>query len=126
MSIMPENDTVATEVPAIATEPTWCDPRMCDADASMFDDRKHAGHGAEIELSLHDRLTHPEPGQPDYVQTVATFVEQHIADAGPTLGLHSETVGNDRGEGVGFELRMTLAEFKALHAEMGRLIQAAG
>jgi hypothetical protein len=54
------------------------------------------------------------------------LISQHASAAGPELGLHSETVGIDRhlGNGNGFQFQMTRDEFIALHAEMGRMIDA--
>jgi hypothetical protein len=99
------------------THPSWCDPRTCDVDAPLVGDRQHHTQGEDVALSLHDR----DESRPQFV---AAFVMQSPSDAAPTLGLHSETVGIDSRIGAGFMLRMTRDEFIALHAQMGRLIEA--
>lgn len=98
--------------------PSWCDQSRCQAGQEWVGDREHlAAEGADVELSLHDR-------QGDYVQHVATFIRQRPTEAGPTIGLYSESVGIDSRPGDGFELSMTRAEAIRLWSELGRMIDA--
>jgi hypothetical protein len=99
------------------THPSWCDSRTYDVDSPLVGDRHHHAQGGDVTLALHDR---DETGP----QFVATFAQQSPTDAAPTLGLYSDSVGNDRGVGAGFEVRMTREEFIALHAQMGRLLDS--
>src|SRR5688572_21103159 len=99
------------------THPSWCDPRTCEVDSALVGGRQHHVQREDVTLSLHDRDN-------DYAQFVAVVVTQSTRDAEPTLGLYSETVGNNAGTGDGFDARFTRQEFIALHAEMGRMIEA--
>ena len=91
---------------------------MCQADDWAYEDRLHMRLGEGMERSMCDRETLEDGTQ--VAARVAVFVHQHVAATGPTLGLHSE--GGDRS--AEFEIKFTRPEFIALHAEMGRVIEA--
>jgi hypothetical protein len=99
---------------------SWCDPTRCQADADMAGDRRHSFESAGIELSLLDRWMAWDGER--YSQTVSVVVDQDVTAAAPTLSLYSETAGHVRNGG--FDLDMTRDEFIALHAAMGRAIEA--
>jgi hypothetical protein len=105
------------------SEPPWCDPAVCEADAPLIDGGEHVYVGDPIELSLYDRTSVSRLDM-DYVQQVNVFASQHVAAVAPTLGLYSESLCSGGGAESGFEVWMTREEYVALHAAMGRLIEA--
>lgn len=93
----------------------WCDPTTCDADDSMYGDRKHVLQGDDIELSMYNRTSD------GFTSTVTVSVLRHVSAAAPTFNISAQPVCDDLRV---IELDMTRAEFVALHAEMGRAIEA--
>lgn len=106
-----------TDTQTTTIHPAWCDPRLCLADEECVIEREHVFQGEDVELSLYDR-------QGDYVQYVAVFARQRPTDAGPVIGVWSETVGNFEQPSDGFELRLTRAEAIRLWTELGSVIDA--
>ena len=108
-----------TDTHTATIHPAWCDPRRCSADEDFVADREHVSHGQDVELSLHDRSG-------EHCQVVGAYISQQPGDADPTFGIWSETAGNGRELGSGFQLRMTRPELIRLWTEMGRVIDATG
>ena len=105
-----------TTLPTVAAQQThaaaWCDPTMCQTGQWGYEDRIHLLQGEGMEMSMRDRETLADGTQ--VAAVVAVFVWQHVAEAGPTLGMWSE--GGARGSDA-FEIKLT-------RAEMGRAIEA--
>ena len=102
MPIMPENTAVAADdadTQPNTEHPAWCDPRQCETDSPFVEERAHSSEADSVHLSLHDRAAD------GYIEFIAPYVNQHVSDVGPTLGLYSETVGNDSTPSHGFQLR---------------------
>ena len=99
----------------------WCDPRLCQPDATGAPGLWHYAIGDAISLTLRDevylagRFTLP---------TLHVITDQHGEDE-PTYCLYSQSAkASSRSEHRGLDLALTREEAERLRDELGRWLQA--
>ncbi|MDQ1605586.1 MAG: hypothetical protein QOE01_3434 [Actinomycetota bacterium] len=96
--------------------PTWCDPRWCQAEAPLADDRWHHCPGEDVPLSLENQAE-------DEASHVEVFLRQHAEHSAPRFGLH--VLARDlRGKQIDTDVHLTVFEAIALRDQLSARIAA--
>jgi hypothetical protein len=117
----PDEPTEAQAAPGAIPHPgAWCDPRLCQPDATGRAGRWHYAIGAAIVLTLQgDDLVVGEPNTP----TLHVIADQHGADE-PTYCLYSRLArASSRSGHRGMDLTLTRVEAEKLRDELSRWLE---
>ena len=99
----------------------WCNPLLCQPDATGVPGRWHYAIGASIVLTLQDEVQHL--GELQRLPTLHVVADQHGEDE-PTYCLYSESAkASSRSGHRGMDLAFTRQEAERLRDELSRWLE---